>query len=132
MSMTNLFQAPVVDALSVRVLVDSRYERFVPKASHRYVQVEHVGRIHGRPEMTLSCEWGLSLHLTSERDGRKAQYVLDFGYTPEVINRNFELLGVDPRAISGLILSHGHLDHFGGLQGFVSKHRSEMCDDLVL
>ena len=28
--------------------------------------------------MTLSCEWGLSLHLASEKDGRKAQYVLDF------------------------------------------------------
>jgi len=131
-SSTNLFHAPVVDALSIRVLVDSRYERFVPKASHRYVQVEHVTRIYGRPEMTLSCEWGLSLHLVSERDGRQGQYVLDFGYTPEIINRNFDLLGVDPKAINGLILSHGHLDHFGGLQGFVEKYRSEMRDDLVL
>ena len=132
MTATNPFKAPVVDALSVRVLVDSRYERFVPKASHKNVQVEHVGRILGRPDMTFSCEWGLSLHLASEKDGRKAQYVLDFGYTPEVINRNFDLLGIDPKAINGLILSHGHLDHFGGLQGFVKQHRGEMRDDLAL
>ena len=89
------FAAPVVDELSVRVVVDSRYERFLPKASHPLVHVEHIGRIPGRPNMTLACEWGLSLHLASAKDGEKAQYVLDFGYTPEIINRNFELLDIE-------------------------------------
>lgn len=126
------FTAPVVDALTVRVLVDSRYERFLPRAAHPRVQIEHVGRILGRPEMTFACEWGLSLHLASETNGAKAQYVLDFGYTPEIINRNFELLNIDPAKINGLILSHGHLDHFGGLQGFVKQHRAQMRDDLAL
>jgi 7,8-dihydropterin-6-yl-methyl-4-(beta-D-ribofuranosyl)aminobenzene 5'-phosphate synthase len=126
------FTAPVVDALTVRVLVDSRYERFLPKAAHPQVQIEHVGRIYGRPEMTFACEWGLSLHLTSEMNGAKAQYVLDFGYTPEIINRNFELLNIEPAKINGLILSHGHLDHFGGLQGFVKQHRAQMRDDIAL
>lgn len=132
MTATSPFTAPVVDALTVRVLVDSRYERFLPKAAHPQVQIEHVGRIVGRPEMTFACEWGLSLHLASEHNGAKAQYVLDFGYTPEIINRNFELLNIDPRKINGLILSHGHLDHFGGLQGFVKQHRAQMRDDIAL
>lgn len=126
------FKAPVVDALSVRVLVDSRYERFLPKASHPLVQVQHLSRAPGRPEMTFAAEWGLSLHLASTLNGAKAQYVLDFGYTPEIINRNFELLNIDAKAINGLILSHGHLDHYGGLNGFVDKHRGNMRDDLAL
>jgi len=126
------FQPPVVDALSVRVVVDSRYERFLPKASHPQVGVEHIGRIPGRPDMTFAAEWGLSLHLASVAQGAKAQYVLDFGYTPEIINRNFELLGIEPAAINGLILSHGHRDHFGGLDGFVRQHRGAMRDDLSL
>jgi 7,8-dihydropterin-6-yl-methyl-4-(beta-D-ribofuranosyl)aminobenzene 5'-phosphate synthase len=132
MTAASPFTAPVVDALSVRVLVDSRYERFLPRMSHPQVKIEHIGRILGRPESTLACEWGLSLHLSSEKDGAKAQYVLDFGYTPEIINRNFELLGIEPARINGLILSHGHLDHFGGLQGFVRQHRAQMRDDLAL
>jgi 7,8-dihydropterin-6-yl-methyl-4-(beta-D-ribofuranosyl)aminobenzene 5'-phosphate synthase len=126
------FQTPVVDELTVRVVVDSRYERFLPKASHRYVQVEHIGRIPGRPMSTLACEWGLSLHLASAAAGAKAQYLLDFGYTPEIINRNFELLDIDAAKINGLILSHGHRDHFGGLEGFVRQHRGRMRSDLTL
>src|SRR5262245_28892575 len=74
------FRAPVVDGLSVRVVVDSRYERFLPKASHSQVRIEHIGRIPGRPDTTFAAEWGLSLHLASAKDGAKAEYVLDFGY----------------------------------------------------
>jgi 7,8-dihydropterin-6-yl-methyl-4-(beta-D-ribofuranosyl)aminobenzene 5'-phosphate synthase len=126
------FKAPVVDELSVRVVVDSHYERFLPKASHPHVRIEHVGRVPGRQMTTFAAEWGLSLHLCSVQAGVRAQYLLDFGYTPEILNRNFDLLDIDPAAINGLILSHGHRDHFGGLDGFVMHHRSRMRGDLAL
>jgi len=126
------FKAPVVDELSLRVVVDSHYERFLPKASHPLVRIEHVGRVPGRQMSTFAAEWGLSLHLCSLQAGAKAQYLLDFGYTPEILNRNFDLLDIDPTAINGLILSHGHRDHFGGLDGFVLQYRSRMRGDLAL
>ena len=37
------FAAPVVDQLSVRVVVDLRYERFLPKMTHSFTNREHVG-----------------------------------------------------------------------------------------
>jgi len=126
------FAPPVVDRLSVRVVVDSHYERFLPKASHPVIRIEHVGEIPGRQMTTLAGEWGLSLHLVSEAAGAKAQYMLDFGFTPEVLNRNFGLLDIDPTKIDGLILSHGHRDHYGGLVGFVNQHRTHMRSDLAL
>ncbi|MCC7487495.1 MAG: MBL fold metallo-hydrolase [Burkholderiales bacterium] len=132
MNVTRAFEAPVVDALSVRVVVDSRYERFLPKATHPLVRIEHTGRIPGREMTTLAAEWGLSLHLASEAGGRRAQYLLDFGYTPEVLNRNVDLLDIDPASINGLILSHSHRDHYGGLDGFVTQHRKRMRPDLAL
>src|SRR5262245_19867112 len=104
MNVTNPFEAPVVDELSVRVVVDSSYERFLPKATHPSVQIEHVGRIPGREMTTFACEWGLSLHLSSVQSGAKTQYLLDFGYTPEIINRNVDLLEIDLAKINGLIL----------------------------
>jgi 7,8-dihydropterin-6-yl-methyl-4-(beta-D-ribofuranosyl)aminobenzene 5'-phosphate synthase len=129
---TASFAAPVVNRLSVRVVVDSHYERFLPKAAHPSVAIEHVGAIPGRPMATLAGEWGLSLHLEAENAAGTAQYLLDFGYTPEIVNRNVGLLDIDPARLHGLILSHGHRDHYGGLAGFVTQHRHHMRQDLSL
>jgi 7,8-dihydropterin-6-yl-methyl-4-(beta-D-ribofuranosyl)aminobenzene 5'-phosphate synthase len=126
------FAPPIVDRLAVRVVVDSHYERFLPKVTHPVVAIEHVGEIPGRQMTTLAGEWGLSLHLESVRAGAKAQYLVDFGFTPEIINRNFGLLDIDAAKIDGLILSHGHRDHYGGLVGFVNQHRAAMRSDLAL
>jgi 7,8-dihydropterin-6-yl-methyl-4-(beta-D-ribofuranosyl)aminobenzene 5'-phosphate synthase len=126
------FVAPVVDHLSVRVVVDSVFERFIKDSTHPLVKIEHTRQIPGRQMTTLAGEWGLSLHLESAGAGAKAQYLLDFGYTPEVLTRNFDLLDIDERKIDGLILSHGHRDHYGGLSGFVDRYRSRMKGDLAL
>jgi 7,8-dihydropterin-6-yl-methyl-4-(beta-D-ribofuranosyl)aminobenzene 5'-phosphate synthase len=129
---TTSFAAPIVDSLAVRVVVDSAYDRFISDATHPAVKIEHVRHIRGHELSTLAGEWGLSLHLESARAGARAQYLLDFGYTPEVLIRNFGLLDLDPGRIDGLILSHGHRDHYGGLEGFVAHHRPRMHDDIKL
>src|ERR1051326_8657844 len=126
------FKAPLVASLSVRVVVDSFFDQFMPKATHPYVAIELVSRIPGRETTTLAGEWGLSLHLESKSAGATGQYLLDFGYTPEILLRNFDLLGIAPEKLDGLILSHAHRDHYGGMAGFVARHRSRMCDHLKL
>src|SRR6266699_3423249 len=123
------FKAPQVASLSVRVVVDSFFDQFMPKAAHPHVAIEHVSRIRGRETTTLAGEWGLSLHLESKSAGAGGQYLLDFGYTPEILLRNFDLLGIAPERLDGLILSHAHRDHFGGMVGFVEHHRSRMRDE---
>src|SRR5262245_29269560 len=125
------FAAPLGDRPSVRVVVDCTYERFLPKGLHPFVAIEHVVQIPGRQMTSLACEWGLSLHLDSARAGARAQYMLDFGYTPEIVLRDADLLDIDPSKIDGLILSHANRDHFGGMIGFVVPHRSLNRRDLV-
>jgi 7,8-dihydropterin-6-yl-methyl-4-(beta-D-ribofuranosyl)aminobenzene 5'-phosphate synthase len=105
----------------------------MPKQTHAMCRVEHVSRIAGRErEATLAGEWGLSLHLESHSAAGSGQYLLDFGYTPEILLRNVDLLGIVPEKLDGLILSHAHRDHYGGLVGFVGRHRAAMKDDLRL
>ena len=126
------FCAPTVESLSVRVVVDSFFDQFMPKQTHPHVRIEHVSRIRGRETTTLAGEWGLSLHLESPSATAGGQYLLDFGYTPEILLRNFDLLGIAPEKLDGLILSHAHRDHYGGMVGFVQHHRHQMRDDLKL
>lgn len=126
------FTPPTVDRLSVRVMVDSFFDQFVPVPEHPLVNVEYALRTPGKQMTTLACEWGLSLHLESEKQGEKAQYLLDFGFTPEILSRNCTILDIDTSKISGLILSHGHRDHYGGMIGFINENRARMRDDLAL
>src|SRR5260370_24102081 len=104
----------------------------MPKATQPMVTIEHVGRIRSNLNSTLAGEWGLWVHLESGIAGTTGQYLLDCGYTPEVLLRNFNLLDIAPERLNGLILSHGHRDQYGGLPGFVAHYRDRMRDDLRL
>ena len=126
------FETPLVEKLSIRIVVDSYYDQFTPKIEHNFVKIEQAKRLPGKQMTTLAGEWGLSLHLVASMGGVDSEYLLDFGYTPEIINRNFDILDINPSKIDGLILSHGHRDHFGGLDGFVKNFRTQMKDDVKL
>ena len=50
------FKPPVVDSLSVRVVIDSVFDQFMPKATHPMCTIEHVGRIRHNLNSTLAGE----------------------------------------------------------------------------
>jgi 7,8-dihydropterin-6-yl-methyl-4-(beta-D-ribofuranosyl)aminobenzene 5'-phosphate synthase len=123
---------PTIDQLKVRVVLDTTHDLFVSGDPHPMVGIERTRQLINPKHLTLGGEWGLSLHLESLRGGETRRYLLDFGFTPEVLTRNIELLEVDPAKLDGLILSHGHLDHYGGLVGFLATYRERMRPELAL
>lgn len=124
-------QAPVVDKLAVRVLIDGSFDAFFRPSKVNGVSVEPAPR--GRDyRRSLHNQWGLSLFLESQRAGEQRNVMLDFGYTPEALLNNIELTGVDPSKLDALVVSHGHFDHFGGLQGFLKKYRDVLPADVKL
>jgi len=97
--------------------------------------VVHEGPGPGRSadaRNVLHNEWGLSLYLESQRDQEQRTILLDFGYTSPAIINNMGLLKVDPSKIQAMIVSHGHIDHYGGLVGFLDKYRSVLPADVKL
>lgn len=125
--------APVVDKLVIQVIVDGAHDIFIPEQKVPGLAIKQ-NRLQGGTAFrdTLQSEWGLSLHLVSQKGAETKRFLLDFAYTPDVLNNNIALLGIDLPAIDAMVLSHGHLDHWGGLPGFLQKHRAAMRPDLKL
>lgn len=124
-------EAPVVDNLSIRVLVDSSFDLFFRPRQSNGVSIQPAPR-SADFRKSLHNEWGLSLWLESQAAGAQRSLMLDYGYTPDVLMNNMELVGVDPSKLDALIVSHGHYDHFGGLQGFLARFRDKLPADIKL
>jgi 7,8-dihydropterin-6-yl-methyl-4-(beta-D-ribofuranosyl)aminobenzene 5'-phosphate synthase len=126
-------EAPAIDRLVIRVIIDTNHDIFISGESPKDVKVTRTRLMPAAKNSdTLEGQWGLSLHIETVKPAERRNYLLDFGYTPQALNHNLELLGVDVGKLDGLILSHGHLDHFGGLMGFLEKYRGKMREDLPL
>ena len=124
-------QAPVVDRLSIRVLIDSSFDLFFRPSKVNGVAIAPPPRFADY-RRTLHNEWGLSLWLESQRGAEQRTVLLDYGYSPNVLFNNMELIGVDPHKIDAMIVSHGHYDHFGGLIGFLDKFRGQLPAAITL
>ena len=124
---------PVVDRLSVRVLIDGSYNLFLQPGEVKGVKIER-SPLHSPSSYrrALHNEWGLSLWLESQRAIDQRTVMLDFGYTPTALLNNLEVVGADPKKVEALIVSHGHYDHFGGLIGFLDKFRNDLPTDITL
>ncbi|MGE0564054.1 MAG: MBL fold metallo-hydrolase [Pseudolabrys sp.] len=120
---------PEVDRVSVRVVTDNIVIQFVPNETRDGLAIERKsGNTHPDrpPRHMLNGEWGLALHAQSFRGPEERNVMVDFGYTPEVLNNNLNILGVDPSTFDAMVLSHGHYDHFGGMTGFLDANKGRL------
>jgi 7,8-dihydropterin-6-yl-methyl-4-(beta-D-ribofuranosyl)aminobenzene 5'-phosphate synthase len=106
-----------VDSLTLQILVDN--STFGPFLSDETRPGLKVQRSSGRPAPRMSRhalmgEFGLSLLARSQLGSQSRSVMVDFGYSPEVLANNLSMLGVDTKDLNAAVLSHGHLDHYGG------------------
>ena len=127
-------RVPMVDKLTMRVLIDFE-PRSVPASQALSAACRRSRLVPAAAATTArSCTTnGACRSISNQCSGSEQRTILlDFGYSPDALLNNIEILRVDPSKINALIVSHGHFDHFGGLQGFLDKYRGVLPADLKL
>ncbi|MEA1084991.1 MBL fold metallo-hydrolase [Sphingomonas sp. CD22] len=113
---------PAVDHLELTVLVDSTTAVFGTPIDTPIIKVTPPP-ITRDYHQAFAGQWGYSLFARSRIGAAARATLIDFGYTPEALLGNMALLGIDPATVDAMVLSHGHYDHFGGLDGLLAGGR---------
>jgi len=111
-----------VDRVTVTTVVDNyvdllRQDEKVAKRFSSFV---------ARQMPDLRAEHGLAHHVEVVRGSTVSRIAFDFGSSDTAMAHNVRALGIDASGIDVLALSHGHWDHWGGLDGFLRSYRRQM------
>ena len=107
-----------VDVADVTILVDNTIDILLPGTET--AQRAPMAWDWSEREQ-LIAEHGYALLLTVERDGRRESVLYDAGLGRNTVLHNMDVLEVRPNELRAVILSHGHADHHGGLEGIFKR-----------
>lgn len=114
------------DGVEVTILVDNQIDALL--GGDEQVRRKAWGpRVHNSlidaPEVatTLHAEHGFAALVTLHNGGERHQLLFDSGLSPDGLIANMDRMELDAKEIEAVVLSHGHLDHTGGLDGLVRR-----------
>jgi 7,8-dihydropterin-6-yl-methyl-4-(beta-D-ribofuranosyl)aminobenzene 5'-phosphate synthase len=107
-----------VDRAEITIVVDNFVDLLMAGSEdvQRYVPHDFGDR------KQLVAEHGFSALVTVESGGRRSSILYDAGLTPDALGRNLDLLGVPVTDLRAIVISHGHADHHGGLEGLFARY----------
>jgi 7,8-dihydropterin-6-yl-methyl-4-(beta-D-ribofuranosyl)aminobenzene 5'-phosphate synthase len=72
-------------------------------------------------KISILAEHGFSAIVTVTADEMSRSLLFDFGFSEHGAAYNADALGIDLTAVEAMVLSHGHMDHFGGFEQLAKR-----------
>jgi 7,8-dihydropterin-6-yl-methyl-4-(beta-D-ribofuranosyl)aminobenzene 5'-phosphate synthase len=116
---------PEADEVTVTTMVDNVFDALLAPAAGVTRAPRGAGRVAapqfagGETVAGLRAEHGFSALVTVRTGNTSSTLLFDAGASPDGLAVNAERLGIDVGVLQGVVLSHGHFDHAGGLGGLV-------------
>ena len=120
---------PVVDRLVLTNVVDNIYDIFAKAGRLDGITVQRTPLGAGG---ALLAEHGLAYHLESVRGAERREILLDFSLTDLNLVNNYRTLKIDAAQADALVLSHGHMDHYGALPALARAEQGMFKPGLAL
>ncbi|MGY1810787.1 MBL fold metallo-hydrolase [Blastococcus sp. SYSU D00669] len=116
-----------VDEVAITTLVDNVFDALLP-GSDRVARPPLASGWTAAPQFEggrtvagLRAEHGFSALVTVRRGSATTTLLFDTGISPDGMTSNADRLGLDLTGVQGIVLSHGHFDHAGGLSGLAAR-----------
>lgn len=108
-----------IDELSIYETMDNYYDGLlVPQKD-----VQRFGyfwpNIQTSPFPAIVSEHGFSCYIVVKTGNVKRAIVFDFGLSCNGVTGNMAMMGLDPSKVVAAVLSHGHFDHYGGVENVI-------------
>ena len=103
-----------VEKVEILILIDNYVDVLLP--GNDYVQRPALAKEGRIGTETLVAEHGLCLLITVHVNNETHSVVLDAGYNSFSVRHNCRVLGLSLDQVEAVVVSHGHMDHTGGLE----------------
>lgn len=109
----------VVDSVEIVILVDNYVDLLL--AGSEQVQRPPLAKDGLIGTETLIAEHGLALLIKTRVNGEEHSVLLDTGYNSDTALHNMKILGLTLDTLDAVVISHGHMDHTGGLDAVLNQ-----------
>ncbi|WAC08312.1 MAG: MBL fold metallo-hydrolase [Thermodesulfobacteriota bacterium] len=104
------------EKIEVVTVIDNYTDCLIP-SSQKVRRCPHYK--NGKVAPPLLAEHGLSLLVRVFKNGNTHTLLLDAGWSATGVFHNLKELGINIDEIEAVVLSHGHMDHYGSLRGIL-------------
>lgn len=107
-----------VDRVDVTIVMDNFVDVLMAGADdvRRYMVRDFSNRDQ------LIAEHGFSALITVQSGTIRHAVLYDAGLTPGGVGRNLDVLNINVKDLRAIVISHGHTDHHGGLEGLFKRY----------